>query len=147
MQKVSGIYQGFFALSLMFILVASFICISLLGFCTEDWLPKNLAIGCAVEVVLFIWGVVFLKKGISEVWKKSHSVKLIKELYVKIAFLMGFGITFALIILCFHANPCSMDACYSNPILIYALNIIVPALFFLLWTLLGIARINKIMRY
>ena len=148
MQKVRGIYQGIFFLSFMFLLAASFICICLLRYCTDDWLPRNLATGCVAEVIIFVWGVMFLKKGASEVLRESHSVKLVKELYVRVASLMLFGIAFALIILFFHYLSGSMDDYYSlDPILVYSLNIIVPALFFLTWTLLGISRINKIMRY
>ena len=146
MERVRGIYQGFFVLSLMFVLVASFICISLLGFCTEDWLPKNLVIGYAAELILFVWGIVFLRNGASEIWEKHHSIKLIKELYVRVSYLMCFGIAFALIILCFHVVPLEDGRC-SNPILVYSLNIMVPAIFFLVWTLIVISRINKIMRY
>ena len=145
MQKVRGIYQGFFALSFMFFIAATFICISLLGLCTEDWLPRNLVIASIAEVIIFIWGIVFLKKGASEVLEESHSVKLVKDLYVRISYLMGFGISYAIIILTFH-HPNPIDNSL-NPILIYSLNIIVPALFFLVWALIVISRINKIMRF
>ena len=147
MHKVRGIYQGILALSFMFFMAASFICISLLGYCNEDWLPRNLAIGCVAEVIFFVWGVMFLKKGVSEIWREMHSIKLVKELFVRIAFLMGFGIVFSLILLFFAHGCCPVDVGNLNPILIYSMNIIVPALFFLGWALIVISRINKIMRY
>jgi hypothetical protein len=143
MEKVIGIYQGIFTLSLMFVAAASFICISLLGYCTEDWLPRNVAIGCVAEVILFICSVNTIKKGSLEILKEYHSVRLLKELYVRIFFLMGFGITLSFILLFFPCGLISPEGEYYTSILIYALNIMVPALIIFIWMGVEIRKINN----
>ena len=143
MERVRGIYQGIFALSLMFIVAASFICISLLGYCTEDWLPRNVAIGCVAEVILFICGINTIRNGSFEILKEYHSVRLLKELYVRILFLMGFGIALSFILLFFPYSLFSPDGERSTPILIYALNIMIPAWIFFIWMGIEIGKINK----
>lgn len=143
MEKVRGIYQGIFALSLMFVAAATFICISLLGYCTEDWLPRNVAIGCVAEAILFICSINTIKKGSFEILKEYHSVRLLKELYIRIFFLMGFGIALSFIMLFFPYRLFSPDGEHSTPILIYALNIMVPALIIFIWMGVEIRKINN----
>ena len=146
MERVKGIYQGVFALSLMFIVAASFICISLLGYCTEDWLPRNVAVGCVAEAILFICGINTIRNGSFEILKEYHSVRLLKELYVRILFLMGFGIVLSFILLLFPYGLFSPDGEHSTPILIYALNIMIPAWIFFIWMSIEIRKINNQMR-
>ena len=143
MGKVRGIYEGFIALSFMFFVAASFIAISLLGLCTADWLPRNLIIGGIAEVVLFIWGIKFLKEGTIEIYNETNSPRLVKELYIRVLYLMLFSILFSLILIIFPYGILSSDGERSNGILFYTLNIAVPALFFLIWMSIGIRKINK----
>ena len=146
MNKVRGIYQGVFFLSFVFFVAASFICISLLGHCTEDWLPRILFIGGVAELVSFFWGINSIKRGGYELLRETHSLKVEKELYMMILFLMGFGMMFSLIILVFPYGGFSSHEHHLDPILIYALNIFVPAAIIFVWMGIKISRINKKMR-
>jgi len=146
MNKVRGIYQGVFFLSFVFFIAASFICISLLGYCTEDWLLRNLLIGGVAELVSFFWGINSIKKGGYELLRETHSLKVEKELYMMILFLMGFGMIFSLIILVFPYGAFSSREDHLDPILIYVLNIFVPAAIIFVWMGIKISRINKKMR-
>jgi hypothetical protein len=146
MNKVRGIYQGVFFLSFVFFIAASFICISLLGYCTEDWLLRNLLIGGVAELVSFFWGINSIKKGGYELLRETHSLKVEKELYMRILFLMGFGMMFSLIILVFPYGGFSSQEGHLDPILIYALNIFVPAAMIFVWMGIKVSRINRKMR-
>ena len=141
MNKTRGVYQGFFALSFMFLMAASFVCISMLGYCTEDWLPRNLAIGYSIEAILFFCGINIIRKGSVEILNESHSFGPLKDLYLRVLFLMLFGIMYIIILLIFPYGN------HSNAILIYCLNIFIPALFFCVWMCIGIYKINRRMRY
>ena len=142
MSRVLGIYSGVLCLSFMFLVAATLICISLLGYCTEEWLPRNLTIGCVSELILFIWGIFYIKRGAYEILRITHNIALKKELYERISFLMGFGMVFALIIVCFPYRILSDDG-NSYVVLIYAGNIFVPALIYFVWMCIGIRKMNK----
>jgi len=146
MNKVRENFSGFFLLSFMYLVAASFIYACLQGICDEDWLSKNLAIGYTAEAIIFVWSVRFLKNGASEIRKKSHGFKLVKKFFGRVAYLMGLGIAFASIILCLYYDSDTMNGRCPDSILAYSLNIILPALVFLVWTVRGIVRINRIMR-
>ena len=143
MNKVRGIYQGILCLSFMFFAAASFICISLLGYCTEDWLQRNLFMGCLAEIVLFFWGINFIKRGAYEILRETHNLKVEKELYMRILFLMAFGMMFSLVILAFPYGAFPSKKDYLDPILVYALNILVPSIIIFIWMGIRISRINR----
>ena len=145
--KANGIYGGVLALSFMFFVAASFMCISLLGYCTDDWLARNVTISLVAEVVLFFWAVDIIRKGSSEIITETRSLYPLKDLYVRISYLMGFGIVFSLVMYLFLSGEPETKGTGLNAIEIYVINLIVPALFFLTWMLIAIRKINKRMRY
>ena len=151
MNSVRGIYSGFLALSFMFFVAASFVCICNLGYCTEDWLVKNLVIGYVAEAILFAWGISFIRKGSLEVLKETRSLKAVKELYNRVLFLSAFGMIFSLILLIFPYGMLNQKYTQTDsqtdPILIYALNIFVAGLVFFVWMGIEISKINKRMRF
>ena len=145
--KARGVYQGFLALSFIFLLVASFMCINLLGYCTSDWLMRNVVISLIAETILFLCAVNCIRKGSSEIVIETHSLHQLKDLYVKISFLMGFGIVYSLMMYILSCRTSVVERIGLDAMEIYAINLIAPALFFLIWMLIGIHKINKRMRF
>ena len=145
--KARGVYQGFLALSFVFLLVASFMCISLLGYCTSEWLVRNVVIALIAEIILLVCAVNCIRKGSSEIVTETHSLYQLKDLYVRISFLMGFGIVYSLMMYFLSSRMSVVEGVGLDAMEIYSINLIVPALFFLIWMLIGIYKINKRMRY
>ena len=144
MDKVRGIYQGFLALSFMFFIAASFMCICFLGYCDKEWLNVNILISCAVEIVLVIWGILFLRAGSREIIEETHSIKLVKELFNGILYPMGFTIVFACMLYLFSSRITGEFK--ADAILIYSLNLISVASIFFVWSMIVIRKINRVMR-
>ena len=151
MHSVRGIYQGFLTLSLMFFVAATFICVCNLGYCTQDWLVRNLAIGYTAEAILFVCGISIIRKGSADVLKETRSLKAVKELYNRVLFLAAFGMMFSLILLLFPYGTFNQKDAQVNaqtdPVLIYALNIFVAGLIFFVWMGISISKVNKRMRF
>ena len=147
MNSIRGIYQGFLALSFMFFVAATFICVCSLGYCTQDWLVRNLAIGYTAEAILFMRGISFIRKGSAEILKETRSLKAVKELYNRVLFLAAIGMVYSLIFLLFPFGVFNQKESQPDPILIYALNIFVAGLVFFVWMGICISKINKRMRF
>lgn len=146
MDKCNGIDGGFLILSLLFSAAAIVICICLQGYCTEDWLPKNLIICGGTEVFLFIYGIAYVRRTSKNFLSKAYGLVELKEFYQGILYLMGFGICYALILFAF---PCLLYTERSNdpdPVMLYALNIMVPSLVFFIWMGIEISKINKLLK-
>ena len=126
MCRAIGIYKGVLALSFLFFLTATFICFSLFGMFGEGSLPMLVAIGCAVEVILFLC--------------------VVKELYSRVLYLMGFGIMFSLIIAVIHCGISCTTAEHSDAMLIYVLNLFVPSAFIFVWMYIESRRIKNLLK-
>lgn len=146
MCRAIGIYKGVLALSFLFLLAATFICFSLFGMFGEGSLPMLVAIGCAVEVILFLCVVNSIKKGSAEILEKVNNYELVKELYSRVLYLMGFGIMFSLIIAVIHCGISCTTAEHSDAMLIYVLNLFVPSAFIFVWIYIEIRRIKNLLK-
>ena len=147
MNSIRGIYQGFLALSFMFFVAATFICVCNLGYFTQDLLVRNVAIGYIAEAILFVWGIGFIRKGSDRILKETRNLKAVKDLYIRILFLAAFGMMFSLIILLFPYGMSNWEDPQTDSILIYALNIFLAGLVYFVWMGIEISKINKCMRF
>lgn len=124
----------------MFFVVATILCLCLNGICTEDWLVKNVILCSMAEVTLFVWMIVHIRKGTSEILKQTRSLQAVKSLYQRILIPTGFCIAFGGIQL-------FVSEFTFLPTMIYGFNILGMGFFFFVWMCIGIIRINKLMRF
>lgn len=146
MGKIEGTFQGVLALSFIFLLVASFVCLALIKYNTDDWTQEYVIIACAAELILFVWEFIFIGRGSRRIHNETHDYEGVKDFYHRILLLMGFGMAFSLIMILFHYRIFSPKEIQFDPILIYGLNIFIPALLIFVWMCIKIYTIKKTMR-
>lgn len=141
MEKVKGIYQAFIMISIVFFMVASYIC--LVSLKAEDT-TKVLGIGYAVEVIVIFCGIYAINNGAAEILKETHRYSLQRKLYQRILEPCGFGFTYSLIIICLPYGFFNIGEDQPDAILIYALNIASVSLMFVIWMWIRIRKIRDI---
>ena len=146
MDKAKVVYDGVSLLGFFFFVVATFLCMCLSGICTEDWLTRNIIFSIIAEVILFIWIILRICKGRSEIIAETNNFNMVKDMYKSILILSGFGILFACMWFIIEAALFEFkDA--SDPLIIYAFNVLGFSSFFFIWMSISIYRINRKLKH
>lgn len=136
-----GIFDGWLALAFLFLLVSSILALSLSGFCAEDWVVKNLVTSFIFEILIFIWMIVHVRRGVNRILKETKNLYLVRDLYIRILYVSLIGVALGVV-----AFLLSLKVPIEANV-IYPLNIMVFSLIFAIWMWIAIYRLNRHLRF
>lgn len=135
MKKVEAIFQGFVLLGLLFIAMATFLFVCLLGYCDQKWVVFNVFFSLFSEVFIFIRLVILLKKGLDEL-KNMMKPRVVVKLCDDMRTCTFIAIGYSVVQLFFPGVDFHMS-------IIYGANIFLVASFFFVWMTIKINDIEK----
>ena len=143
MDKVRIVFEGVVIIGLLLFVDITALSLCLDGICTEDWVATKVTICSVIEVVLCIWMYNHIRKGSSEILRKTRDLELLKSLYIKIKYYALFGIVFGLWHLCKALGIFTVSVDDTRWQFVYACNVLGVALLFFLWMHFSVKEINK----
>ena len=151
MKKIGSIFDGVIAIWFFLIMASTYFSISLSGMCSPEWIPTNVVLGSLAEIIFFVWLVLHIQKGASNLLRETKSFLVVKSLYKRVLFLSVIVVLYGFVTLKFsslsfgHLN--AISDIESKAALFYFVNVAGIATLVFVWMCIEIGRINKKMRF